>query len=148
MKGKPWTVEEEKQLRRMVETGNSLSEISAALEKSSGAVRKKLERLGLQVVVVKKPAELRMTTSTVLPEALISAEEALRMLAGALNLACTPGLTKLEVQRLQVIAALAKAYSEKLTDFLDFRGLEQRLFELEAKYGELAKKSQGNSSSG
>jgi len=147
MKGKPWTVAEEKRLRKMVEAGNSLREISVALKKSSGAVRKKLERLGLQVVVVHKPVESWTTTSNVLPEELISAEDALKMLVGALKMACTPGLSKVEVQRLQVVATLARTYSEKLTEYLDLRGLEQRLFDLEGKYAELAKKAKGNRSS-
>jgi hypothetical protein len=37
---------------------------------------------------------------------------------------CTPGLSKVEVQWLQVIAILAGTYNEKLTEYLDLRGLE------------------------
>jgi len=146
MKGKPWTVEEEKQLRALAVDGESLRGISIALAKSPESVRAKMKRLGLEVDK-RQAADSRSSTSTVvLPEDLISAEEALKMLVGAMKLACTSGLKKVEVQRLQVVATLAKTYSEKLTEFLDWRGLEQRLFELEAKYAELAKKSQSNSS--
>lgn len=95
--------------------------------------------------VVQKPTGSRTTTSkVVLPEELISAEDALKMLVGALKMACTPGLSKVEVQRLQVVATLARTYSEKLTEYLDLRGLEQRLFDLEGKYAEFAKKAKGN----
>ena len=107
--------------------------------------------MGLEVVG-HKPVDSCPTSSTVvLPEDLISAEDALKMLVGALKMACAPGLSKVEVQRLQVVANLARVYSEKLQEYLDLRGLEKRLFELEGKYAELAKKTlakkaKGNSS--
>jgi IS30 family transposase len=147
MKGKQWTVEEEKQLRALVEAGKSLREISVALEKSPEAVRAKMKRLGLEVDKQQAAGSRSSTSNAILPEELISAEEALKMLVGALKMACAPGLSKVEVQRLQVVATLARTYSEKLTEYLDLRGLEQRLFELEGKYAEFAKKTEGNSSS-
>jgi hypothetical protein len=58
-------------------------------------MRKKLDRLGSQVVVVQKPTELRTTTTSdlVLPEELISAEDALKALS-------QPGLPRQDIQRL------------------------------------------------
>ena len=147
MKGKQWTVEEEKQLGALVEAGKSLREISVALEKSPEAVRAKMKRLGLEVDKQQAAGSRSSTSNAILPEELISAEEALKMLVGALKMACVPGLSKVEVQRLQVVATLARTYSEKLTEYLDLRGLEQRLFELEGKYAELAKETKGNRSS-
>jgi biotin operon repressor len=147
MKGKQWTVEEEKQLRALVEAGKSLREISVALEKSPEAVRAKMKRLGLEVDKQQAAGSRSSTSNAILPEELISAEDALKMLVGALKMACAPGLSKVEVQRLQVVATLARTYSEKLTEYLDLRGLEQRLFDLEGKYAEFAKKTKGNRSS-
>jgi len=50
---------------------------------------------------VRKPTDSRTTTSNViLPGELISSEDALKMLVGALKMACTPGLSKVEVHRL------------------------------------------------
>ena len=147
MKGKPWTVEEEKRLRLLVEAGNSVVLIAHELKKTVGAIRRKIERLGLEVVVQKPTGSRTTTSNSVLPEELISAEDALKMLVGALKAACQPGLDKIEVQRLQVVATLARTYSEKLTEYLDLRGLEQRLFDLEEKYAELTKKTKGNCSS-
>lgn len=146
MKGKPWTVEKERQLRALVEDGKSLREISVALEKSPEAVRAKMKRLGLEVDKQQATGSRSSTSNVILPEELISAKDALKMLVGALKMACTPGLSKVEVQRLQVVAVLARTYSEKLTEYLDLRGLEQRLFELEGKYAEIAKKAKGNRS--
>jgi len=146
-KGKPWTVEQEKQLRELVDSRDSLEVIASKIGKSRAAIKMKMRRLGLEVVV-QKPTDSRTTTSNVvLPKELVSAEDALKMLVGALKMACTPGLSKVEVQRLQVVANLARIYSEKLQEYLDLRGLEQRLFELEGKYAELAKKAKGNRSS-
>ena len=147
MKGKPWTVEEEKQLREMVQAGKQIREIADVFGKSRGSIKKKIGRLGLEVVVPKATDSQTTTSNVVLPEELISAEDALKMLVGALKMACTPGLSKVEVQRLQVVANLARTYSEKLQEYLDLRGLEKRLFELEGKYAELAKKAKGNRSS-
>ena len=50
---------------------------------------------------MRKPTDSRTTTSNViLPDELISSEDALKMLVGALKIACTPRLFNVEVQRL------------------------------------------------
>ena len=49
MKGKPWSVEEEKQLRDLVDTKASLEVIMAKLHKAVDSVQKKCVRLGLEV---------------------------------------------------------------------------------------------------
>ena len=53
MKGQPWTVEEEKQLREMLQEHRRLNEIAAFFGKSPESVKKKINRLGLVVVVRK-----------------------------------------------------------------------------------------------
>ncbi len=68
-----------------------------------------------------------------LPAELPSVEEAQRMLAGALRASVEPGLDKVEVQRLRVVATLARAYKEILADYINYRGIEAKLVELEAK---------------
>ena len=50
MKGKPWSVEEEKQLRSLVEAKLPLVVVAAKLQKPDEAVRQKIRRLGLEVV--------------------------------------------------------------------------------------------------
>jgi hypothetical protein len=62
------------------------------------------------------------------------------MLAGALERSCQPGLDKVEVQRLQVVATLARTYKDILADYLDYRRVEAELLELRQKYEELAKR--------
>jgi hypothetical protein len=65
-------------------------------------------------------------------------EDALKILAGALK-AAEPGLDKVEVQRLQVVATLARTYKDILADYLNYREVEKKLVELDAKYAKLVK---------
>jgi hypothetical protein len=146
-KGKPWTKERENQLRALVEKGKSFLEMSVELQKSPEAVRQKIKRLGLEVVKHQAAGSCSSTSNVVLPQELISMEEALKMLVGALKLACTPDLSKIEVQRLQVVANLSRNYTNALPVFLNIREVEKRLFELEGKFVEFAKTVKGYDSS-
>ena len=144
MKGKPWTREQEKQLREFVDSRESLEVIAAKLGKSKQAIRRKIERLGLEVVG-QKPTDSRTTTSKlVLPVELPTVEEALKMLAGALRRACEANLSKVEVQRLQVVSNLARSYKEFFAEYVDYRGIEAELVEYRKEYEQLAKKAQDN----
>ena len=51
MKGKPWSVEEEKQLREMVQEHKRLNEIAGFFGKSPASIKMKISRLKLVVVV-------------------------------------------------------------------------------------------------
>jgi hypothetical protein len=138
VKGKPWPFEKEKELRHLVEDRLPLGVIAAKLGATPDAVLKKCNRLGLEVVGGKG---LRTTTSISLPKELPSVEETLMKLAGALDAACKPGLDKVEVQRLQVVATLSRTYKEILADYLDYRGVEAKLIDLANKVEQLAKKA-------
>jgi hypothetical protein len=137
-KGTPWTLDEEKHLRSSVDSKVPVDVIAAQMKKTYAAVLKKCERLGLEVDDTKR---LRTSTSIPMPKDLPSIEEALKRLAGALEVACSPGLSKVEVQRLQVVATLARTYKDILADYLDYRGVEAKLLELKEKYAELAKRT-------
>ena len=134
MKGQPWSVEEEKQLRQMLQEHRRLKEIAAFFGKSPESVKKKINRLGLVVVVQQIP---KMTTTNDLP----SVEKALQKLNDALVSLETPGLDHAETLRLRSIIQGRKLYIEKFADFLNYQELEARLFELEGKYAALSKKS-------
>ena len=138
-KGKPWSPEQEKKLRELVEAKASPQSMAAQLGLTEQAIRIKCERLGL--VEVGHTSRQRTTSSLILPKELFSVEEALKMLAAALTTACQPGLDKVEVQRLQVVATIAKTYKEILADYIDYRQLEIELVELTKKYELLAKKT-------
>ena len=70
-KGVPWTREEEKQLKQMLQAGKSVRAIAKALGKSRDCIRMKIARLE---VVVQPSAR----TTTTLPLELPSVEEALK----------------------------------------------------------------------
>jgi hypothetical protein len=148
-KGRPWDIDEIRQLRELVEEGKDLDAISKAMVKTKDAIRQKMLDLGLKVLKEeerlnsqKKP---RFSSSKLeLPADLPTVEETLQILAAALRKGAEAGLDKDEVQRLQVVATLAKTYKEIFADYLDYRGLEGRLVELEAKYEALVKKPQTN----
>ena len=137
MKGQPWSVEEEKQLRQMLQEHRRLKEIAAFFGKSTESVKKKISRLGLVVVVLQIP---QTTTSNDLP----SVEKALEKLNDALVSLETPGLDHAETLRLRSIIQGRKLYIEKFADFLNYQELEARLFELEGKYATLSKKSKNS----
>ena len=143
MKGKPWTVEEEKQLKDLVAAKTPLKVIAKLLHKRTTAVAMKLQRLEIEVVVDAEK-NTSTTTSLSLPKDLPSVEEALQMLAGALKAACKSGLTKVEVQRLRVVAGIAKTYEAMLANYVKYREIEARIAEMEKKYESLLREKTSN----
>lgn len=138
-KGKPWSLELEKQLKDLLESKTSLSPMSKLLGKPEEAVRQKIRRLGLEVVEHKKIV-CSTTSNFVMPQELPSVEETLRKLYAALTALETPGIEKSEVMRLRAIIQGAKVYKELLADYMDYRGLEAELMEFRKKYEQLASK--------
>jgi len=144
MPGKPWSAEEEAELRRLVDAGEPLDIIAAKFGMSEGAVREKCKRLGLRVVGT---CRRKITTREInLPVELPSVEEALKILAGALEAAAEPDIDQVEIRRLHVVATLAKTYKELLADYINYRDIEAKLVEMEKKYARLAEKAQSNAS--
>jgi hypothetical protein len=142
MKGKPWPAEKEQKLRELAAAGADVDKIAAFLGKSRDAILKKANRLGLEVIGAKGHAT---TTSIPLPKDLPSVEEALIILAGALKAACDSGLDRVEVQRLHVVATLARTYKDLLADYINYRAIEAKLIDLEAKYATLLReKAEGD----
>jgi hypothetical protein len=131
MKGIPWTPQEEAQLKALVEGKTSIATIAKTLKRTPTAILVKCERMGLE------PSDRLTQTTLPLPEELPSMEETLKELAAALRAAKEPGLNKVEVQRLQAIATLARTYKELLIDYLNIREVEARLNDMEAKYASL-----------
>jgi hypothetical protein len=135
VKGKPWSVEDEKKLKDWVTSGVSVEALVFSFDGqyTKDAIYKKMERLGLEVVDEEKK-NISTTTSLELPEELPSVEETLLKLSAALKALEKPGLEKNEVLRLRGIIAGAKVYKELLADYMNYRGLEAKLLELKRKY--------------
>ncbi len=111
--------------------------------KTLDAIKQKMFDLKLKEKRVGVPRKTVFSSSKLdLPADLPTVEEALQILAASLWNPAEAGLDKDEFQRLQVVAALAKTCKELFADYLDYRGLEERLIELEAKYAALVKKPQ------
>jgi hypothetical protein len=50
MRGKPWSIDEERHLRQLIEAGNGIDKISQVMGKTRVSVRSKMYHLGLSVV--------------------------------------------------------------------------------------------------
>jgi hypothetical protein len=143
VKGKPWTVEEEKQLRILLQENKSVRAIAKVMGKTRESVRMKLARLEVVVQGEKTMRSTSTSASLVLPAELPSIEEKLKVLAGALTALETQNLDRTEVLRLRGIVQGVKVYQELLGDYLDYRGLEAELLELKEKYAEFSHKTKG-----
>jgi hypothetical protein len=98
MRGKPWSVEEEKQLKALVEAKNSVSVIAKKLSKTGDAVVQKCYRLSLEVEGVKKNNSVPSSSNVglKLPAELPSVEETLKGLSAALSALKRGGLDKVD----------------------------------------------------
>ena len=131
-----WTREEERKLVEYWRQGVRNPEILAdRLGRKLEGVKKKLSRLGLVVEPEKRGGPT--TTELEMPEELPSLEEALKLLVAAMEALQKPGLSRAEVSRLRSIIQAVRTYKELLADYVDYRGIEAELIELEAKYGKL-----------
>jgi cell division protein FtsB len=127
-----WTVEEEAELGTLVEANVSVEEIAAKLNKTTGAVIVKCQRLGLKI-----QASGYIETAISIPRELPSIEETMKMLAGALKASVKPGLNRLEVQRLEAVANISKMYKELLADYVHYRDVERKLEQMEEENAQL-----------
>lgn len=131
-RGKQWTTQQEAELKNLIDQNKDIKEIANQLGKTPGAIIIKSQRMGL-----KPQTNGYLNTSLPLPRGLPSVEETLKILAGALKASTKPGLDRLEVQRIQATATLAKTYKEILTDYINYRGIEQTLMEIQQENARL-----------
>ena len=136
-KGKPWSVEEEKQLKQMLQADKSVRVIAKAMGKTRDCIRKKIARLGLEVVVHVEKSGGTTTSPLALPEELPSVEEALKKLVAAMNALETPDLSKTEVLRLRSIIQAAGIYQAKVAEYIGYRELEAKIAKMEENYEQL-----------
>ncbi len=141
-KGKHWSAQEEADLKTLVETDIPLEQIAAKLGKTPGAIIIKCKRLGLRI-----DTKGYVDSSVAIPRECPSMEESLCMMAGALKGALKPGLDKIEVQRLTAVSNMARTYSEFLDRFVNYRGIENKLQEMEKRVEELSAQLQKERSS-
>jgi hypothetical protein len=185
LRGKSWSIVQERQLRELVKDGVSIAGISQAMGKTRVAVRAKIYHLGLSVVdatatphpiaasiasvasiastpqpfVEEKPTDcstpkelvnsdppLHDSSSAPGPKdtdsfalqlkrdgPLPSIEEKLRVLDAALVALEKPGLSRAEVARYSKIIDGIKVYNDLFAKFVNYRGLEYKVLELEKR---------------
>jgi hypothetical protein len=140
-RGKQWTAQQEAELKTLVESNANVETIVATFGKTPDAIIIKCQRLGLKL-----QTKGYVDTSIALPRELPSVEEALQMIAGALKTSVKPGLDRVEVQRLQAVATIAKTYKELLADYINYREIEKKLKEMEEENARLRKEATSNPS--
>lgn len=128
-KGKPWTKEDEDKLRGLTKSGSSLDDIARVLKKSKGAIKAKLQRMDLEVVVMTdKKSEVTTTSFDLpIPEDLPSIEMQLRVLAGAIEKLQKDDLNKTDVMRLGRLIAGVGKYKELFADYVGYREIELKV---------------------
>jgi len=137
-RGKRWTIQEENELKTLIENNTPLASIAAKFEKTPEAITIKCHRMGLKI------QHNTPDPSLPLPQELPSVEEVLKILATALKTASQPGLTKPEIQRIQAVATIAKTYKELLADYINYRQIETKLKEMEEINAKLLKEGGTN----
>ena len=131
LKGKPWTREQEKQLRELVADGKDVNEISGVMEKSYASVAAKMKRLNItREDNNRDPAGSQLLSTLELPVDLPSIEEQMLVLAGALKELQKGSLDKTDVMRLRSLIVGVKAYKELFADYVNYRALEVKVEEL------------------
>ncbi len=128
-----WSRIEEKELAALARNGLSLEALAKKYQRSPKAIRLKLQRLGLNMAATK----LEVSGDLKIPKDLPSLEEVLKILAGAILKAAQTGLGKTELQRLDTIANLYKAYAAGLEQYVGYRKIEADIVEMKRKYAEL-----------
>jgi ribosomal protein S12 methylthiotransferase accessory factor YcaO len=137
-KGKPWDINEERELRALFEEGKSVDQIAGLMVKTRDAVLNKIYDLGLKREEEDNTHSRRLSSSFQKPAELPSVEESLKTLAAALKALEEPGLDQAEVLRLRSIISGVKVYKEIFADYFNYCELEERLVALERKYAEKA----------
>ncbi len=161
MRGKQWSVEEERQLRELVKEGKSLEEISQNMGKSVLSVKGKLHNLGLNKLRVGRSFWGTGATTTVatttsseasasvngavfggialkLKQKLSTLEENAKRLDAANALLTDPNvnLSRTDVQRLHAAVLGTKTYHEVYVKYVQYRKLEEEVAELKRKLAE------------
>ena len=180
LRGKLWSIEQERQLRKLVAEGVGIAEISRVMGKTRVSVRSKMYHLGLAIVdaaAVSPTIAVSVASVASTPEPIINhetlghapfqvpiidhqpaadsasltsevdvfaaqlkenaplptIEEQLHVLNAAIVELRRPGISRAEVARNSKIIDGVKVYNELFAKFVDYRGLETKVLELEKR---------------
>jgi len=129
-----WTREEEAKLLELYKQKGITDPkvLAKELGRKPGAIEKKLERLSLST-------QRQTTTTVTLSKELLTHEQALKILAGALQSLRNPGQDKLELQRLRILVDAIQTYDSVLEKFERWAEIEQRILEMDKRIEDLQK---------
>ena len=132
--GKPWK-EDDATIEKMVTEGASVHEIAAALpHRTFQAVEKRLSRRGLKVEGSRRQKKISFTE--IRAERIIEREEALKILAGALEKLWKGGeMEEAELIRIRTINAVIRNYFTVFNSYEKYAELEERITRLEEAAG-------------
>jgi len=131
-----WTRVEEARLVELWRKGiRDFKVLGKELGRTQRAIEMKLTRLG----VVEVERKISSTTTAVKSRDLLTHEETLKILAGALEALREPGLDRLELQRLRILADIAQTYDGVLEKFERWVEIENRLLAMDKQIRELQK---------
>jgi len=132
-----WTRAEEAKLLELWTKGiTDFDVLAKELNRKPLGVKRKLERMG---VVVGKSTGQRTTTTAIVDKGLLTHEQALKILAGAIEALRKPGQDKLELQRLRILVDTIHTYDGVLEKFERWVEIESRFLEMDKKIAELEK---------
>ena len=132
-----WTRAEETELIKLWKKGiTDFDVLAKELGRKPLGVKRKLERMG---VVVGKQKIQKTTTTAIADKDLFTHEQALKILAGAIEALRKPGQDKLELQRLRILVDAVQTYDSVLEKFERWVEIEARLSEMGKKIAELKK---------
>ena len=129
----------EEALKDLVAAKTPLSVIAKKLGVSEESARAKIQRLGLEEVEQRKNA-CSSSSELIMPEELISLEDALKKLVASMTALETPGLSKTEIMRLRSLIQTSSLYQKRIAEYMDYRGTEKWLIALEEKYDGVVKR--------
>ena len=140
-----WTNEENDLIRKKIGEGASVSEIAVSLpDRTAGAVEQEIRRLGLKKVVC--VSEKNFSFTGIRAERIIEREEALKILAGALERLREGGeMQEAELDRIRTINAVIRNYFAVFNSYEKYAELEARLNRLAKAMGVDLEKDSENS---
>ncbi len=146
-----WNSQDENRLRGLISAGKSTDEIAQLLNRTREAIVLKAKRLGLRIPEkhsvrsgAPKDVNSEATTTTRLQpitpaDALVSVEDMMKTLLGALQALTKPDLSQLEIKRFRSIASGARIYMAMLQRYQAWTRLEQQLVNSQAHLLEVFK---------
>ena len=131
-----WTRAEEARLVELWRKGiRDFGVLGKELGRTQRAIEMKLQRLG----GVEVERKISSTTTAVTSRELLTHEEALKLLAGALAALQEPDQDRLELQRLRILVNALQTYDSTLEKFERWVEIEDRLLEMDKQIKELQK---------